>query len=146
MEQPIEQTSDPNEQMQVRLDKLPAIRTTGRLPYTERFERTHRLHEAALLPDTTAKVRVAGRIIALRYFGKLAFGHLYDLNGKLQFALQKNKLGNLFDDFRKLIDIGDFIGVAHAAGQTTHNSPRHRGVAGDDLVQGFRTDFNEAAI
>ena len=112
MEQPIEQTSDPNEQMQVRLDKLPAIRTTGRLPYTERFERTHRLHEAALLPDTTAKVRVAGRIIALRYFGKLAFGHLYDLNGKLQFALQKNKLGNLFDDFRKLIDIGDFIGVA----------------------------------
>jgi lysyl-tRNA synthetase class 2 len=54
---------------------------------------------------------VAGRIIALRYFGKLAFGHLYDIDGKLQFALQKNKLGKQFDDIKNLVDIGDFIGV-----------------------------------
>ncbi|MBN1578178.1 MAG: lysine--tRNA ligase [Chitinispirillaceae bacterium] len=112
MENPMEQQVDPNEQMRVRLEKIPGLRAAGHHPYAERFERTHRLHEAALLPDGTAGVRVAGRIIALRFFGKLAFGHLYDLNGKLQFAVQKNNLGDKFEDFRKLIDIGDFIGVS----------------------------------
>jgi lysyl-tRNA synthetase class 2 len=100
-----------NEQMRVRLDKVSALKTAGYHPYAERFERTHRISEAAALEDGTKGVRVAGRIVSLRYFGKLAFGHLYDLNGKIQFALQKTKLGEKFDDFKKLIDIGDFVGV-----------------------------------
>ncbi len=112
MEKPIENYSEINEQMKVRLDKLSLIKACGLTPYAERFDRTHRLHEAAKLPDNTGGVRVAGRIIALRYFGKLGFGHLYDIEGKLQFALQKNKLNDAFDNFRKLIDIGDFIGVS----------------------------------
>ncbi|MBN1309372.1 MAG: lysine--tRNA ligase, partial [Chitinispirillaceae bacterium] len=112
MENPLEQQADIGEQMQVRLEKMKGLRAAGHHPYAERFERTHRLHEAALLPDNTAGVCVAGRIIALRYFGKLAFGHLQDLNGKLQFSVQKNKLGNRFDNFKKLVDVGDFIGVS----------------------------------
>jgi lysyl-tRNA synthetase class 2 len=102
---------DSNEQMQVRINKIPAIRASGGNPYADRFDRTHRLHEAAALPDNTAAVSVAGRVVALRYFGKLAFGHLYDLDGKLQFAVQKNKLGERFAHFQNQIDIGDFIGV-----------------------------------
>lgn len=103
---------DANEQMQVRIEKIPALREAGHRPYADRFERTHRLHEAAQLPDDTAGVRVAGRVIALRFFGKLAFGHLVDINGKLQFAVQKNKLGERFGQIRRLVDIGDFIGVS----------------------------------
>jgi len=109
---PNELQGDSNEQMQVRLGKIPGIRAAGHHPYAERFERTHRLHEAAVLPDDTTGVRVAGRVVALRFFGKLAFGHLYDLNGRLQFAVQKNKLAAQFDEFRKFVDIGDFIGVS----------------------------------
>lgn len=100
-----------NEQMRVRLEKVSALKMAGYHPYAERFERTHRIGDAAILEDGTKGVRVAGRIVSLRYFGKLAFGHIYDLNGKLQFALQKTKLGDKFDDFKKLVDIGDFIGV-----------------------------------
>ena len=100
-----------NEQMKVRLDKIPQIRETACHPYAERFERTHRLHEAAELPDGVNDVKVAGRIVSLRFFGKLAFGHLYDVDGKLQFAMQKNKLGEQFDNLKRLVDIGDFIGV-----------------------------------
>jgi len=102
---------DLNEQMEVRLKKIERLRESGYHPYAERFERTHTLEEASVLPDGTKNVKVAGRIISLRYFGKLAFGHLYDLNGKLQFAAQKNKLGKVFDDIKDLVDIGDFIGV-----------------------------------
>ncbi|NLL13604.1 MAG: lysine--tRNA ligase, partial [Fibrobacter sp.] len=73
--------------------------------------RTHRLSEASKLPDGTKDVKVAGRIIALRYFGKLAFGHLYDIDGKIQFSVQKNKVGKQFEDLKRLVDVGDFIGV-----------------------------------
>ena len=112
METPaVETQAELNEQMKVRLEKVPQLRNAGYHPYAERFERTHRLHEASSLPDGEKGVRVAGRIIALRYFGKLAFGHLYDIDGKIQFALQKNKLGKQFDDMKDLVDIGDFIGV-----------------------------------
>ncbi|MDG5815748.1 lysine--tRNA ligase [Chitinispirillales bacterium ANBcel5] len=100
-----------NEQMKVRVEKISQISNTGQQPYAERYERTHSLSEALTLADDTAGVRVAGRVVSLRYFGKLAFGHLYDINGKLQFALQKKKLGELFAQFKELVDIGDFIGI-----------------------------------
>lgn len=102
---------DLNEQMKIRLDKIPAIREAGYHPYAERFERTHRPGEADKLPDGTTGVRVAGRVVSLRYFGKLAFGHLYDVSGKVQFAAQKTVLNEQFDDLKRLVDIGDFIGV-----------------------------------
>lgn len=103
--------TDLHEQMKVRLDKVPQLKEAGYHPYLERFERTHRLSEASKLPDGTKDVKVAGRIIALRYFGKLAFGHLYDIDGKIQFSVQKNKVGQQFEDFKRLVDVGDFIGV-----------------------------------
>jgi lysyl-tRNA synthetase class 2 len=108
----VEPVIDPSEQIAVRTAKIDLLRKAGRNPFAERFERSHRLHEAATLADGTGPVAVAGRIVALRYFGKLAFGHLYDLDGKLQFALQKNKLGESFDLFKNAVDIGDFVGVA----------------------------------
>ncbi|NLE00921.1 MAG: lysine--tRNA ligase, partial [Fibrobacter sp.] len=97
--------------MRVRMEKVPQLKDAGYHPYAERFERTHRLHEAVSLPDGTKDVRVCGRIVSFKNFGKLAFGHLYDLDGRLQFAAQKNVLGQQFEDLKKLIDIGDFIGV-----------------------------------
>jgi lysyl-tRNA synthetase class 2 len=108
----VETQEELNEQVKVRIEKISQLRTAGYHPYAERFERNYRLHEAAILPDGTKGVRVAGRVVSLRYFGKLAFGHLYDIDGKVQFAVQKNKLGEeKFNDLKRLIDIGDFIGV-----------------------------------
>jgi lysyl-tRNA synthetase class 2 len=107
----VETQEELNEQMKVRIDKIPQLRQSGIHPYAERYERTHRLHEAAGLPDGIKGVKITGRVIALRDFGKLAFGHLYDVDGKIQFALQKNKLGDRYEDFKRLVDIGDFIGI-----------------------------------
>ena len=107
----MDSTENLNDQMQARRDKLTAIQEMGILPYAERYETTHSLEQASKLDDGTKKIRVVGRIIALRYFGKLAFGHLFGFTGKLQFALQKNKLEEEFTHFKKIVDIGDFIGV-----------------------------------
>jgi len=100
-----------NDQMKVRREKIELIRETGEHPYAERFETNYSLAEAVKLDDGVADVKVAGRIIALRYFGKLAFGHIFGFTGKLQFALQKTRLGERFSYFKKVVDIGDFIGI-----------------------------------
>ncbi len=101
----------PNDQMQARADKLPLLREAGFQPFAERFEKTHSLSEARELDDGTTGVSVAGRVVGLRYFGKLAFGHLFDFSGKMQFAAQKTILGDQFAQLKKLVDIGDFIGI-----------------------------------
>jgi lysyl-tRNA synthetase class 2 len=102
---------DFNEQMQVRFDKIAKIKERGDLPYVERFETTHTIAEAQNLPEGTENITLAGRVVAARYFGKLAFGHLFGFHGKIQFALQKDVLGDSFAYFKEVVDIGDFIGI-----------------------------------
>ena len=107
----MELSGPPNDQRAVRIEKIKMLREAGLLPYAERFEKTHSLAEAKALADGTKQVRAAGRVIALRGFGKLTFGHLLDFSGTMQFALQKNKLAQQFELFMKTVDMGDFVGV-----------------------------------
>lgn len=106
------QTAENSDQMQVRLEKIEQLKAAGINPYAQRFERSHTLEQATALNEGTQGVRIAGRVVSIRYFGKLAFGHLYDLGGKVQFALQKNTLEDSFVLFKKTVDIGDFVGIA----------------------------------
>jgi lysyl-tRNA synthetase class 2 len=53
----------------------------------------------------------AGRIMAIRDFGKAAFVHLQDRKGRIQAYLRRDLLGeDLFGMFKRL-DAGDFLGV-----------------------------------
>ncbi len=94
-----------------RLSKLELLKEMGVNPWPERFEVTHTLAESAELADDTAGVRIAGRIVAIRKLGKLTFAHLQDIQGRMQFALKKDVLGERYADFHKTVDIGDFVGV-----------------------------------
>jgi lysyl-tRNA synthetase class 2 len=100
-----------SDEMKVRREKIGRIREKGMQPFAERYERTHTIGESAELADGVAGVRIAGRIVALRYFGKLAFGHLFDSTGKVQFALQRNQLEDRFALFKQIVDVGDFVGI-----------------------------------
>jgi lysyl-tRNA synthetase class 2 len=100
-----------NDQRDVRIEKINLLRQAGVLPFAERFEKTHLLKDAKALPDGTKQVRAAGRVIAVRGFGKLTFCHMLDYSGTMQFALQKNKLLEKFDLFMKTVDMGDFVGI-----------------------------------
>jgi lysyl-tRNA synthetase class 2 len=110
----VDQSPNTSDLTQARIDKIAALREAGRHPFAERYERTHTLAEALALADGVESVRLCGRVVALRYFGKLAFGHLFDYTGKMQFALQKAALVDAFDQFKKLVDIGDFVGIEGA--------------------------------
>ncbi len=100
-----------NDQMQNRIKKITEIQEIGEHPYADRFETTHSLEQASNLDNGVKGVKLSGRVIAIRYFGKLAFGHIFGFTGKIQFALQKTKLKERFAQFKKVVDIGDFIGV-----------------------------------
>ncbi|HYX90791.1 MAG TPA: lysine--tRNA ligase [Myxococcaceae bacterium] len=53
---------------------------------------------------------VAGRIVAMRSFGKAAFVKLRDRSGEIQVHVKRDVLGDLYERF-KLVDLGDFVGV-----------------------------------
>jgi lysyl-tRNA synthetase class 2 len=92
---------------------IDAIRQEGGNPYPERFERTHTLREATLLEEGTSDVRICGRLVSLRKMGKLAFGHLQDVLGRMQICMSVDHLGpEPFKEFLQRIDIGDFLGVS----------------------------------
>jgi lysyl-tRNA synthetase class 2 len=55
-------------------------------------------------------VSIAGRIMAIRRMGKASFAHIQDKEGRIQFYLKKDDVGESYDIF-KLLDIGDIVGV-----------------------------------
>ena len=71
------------------------------------------------------EVCVAGRLMAVRDSGKAAFVHIQDAKGRLQLYIRRNDICPdetdtvLYDEvFKKLIDLGDFIGVKGYAFKT----------------------------
>ena len=97
-----------NELIRERRSKLEGIRESGIKPYGGRFQRSHRLGEAV---EVEAKVKVAGRIMALRRHGRTTFADLRDGSGQIQTYVGFDLLGEeRYNLFGKL-DIGDFVGV-----------------------------------
>ncbi|AFY33316.1 lysine--tRNA ligase [Calothrix sp. PCC 7507] len=109
-----------------RLEKVEQIKQLGFNPYAYRWESTH--HAAQLqakfvdLPsgeENDLEVAIAGRIIARRVFGKLAFFTLQDETGLIQLYLEKNRIqegmadidADAFNHIKQLTDAGDILGV-----------------------------------
>lgn len=100
-----------SEQEIVRRDKLDEIRKYTN-PYPERYEVTNTLKEARTLEDGTKDVSIAGRIIFIRKMGKLSFFRIRDLEGDIQVQLKADTTNaDDYEFFKKLVDIGDFVGV-----------------------------------
>ncbi|MGM9881310.1 MAG: lysine--tRNA ligase [Bacilli bacterium] len=100
-----------SEQELVRIEKVNKIREFCN-PYPEKYEKTHSLKEAKTLDDGVSSVRIAGRIVFMRKMGKLSFVRIRDIEGDMQLEIKVDMVGEeKYDFFKKLIDIGDFIGA-----------------------------------
>jgi lysyl-tRNA synthetase class 2 len=111
---------DYNELIQQRFRKLAEIREMGNRPYAGRYEVSASAQDLIAAHGTTSKedleqgrvtATLAGRIVALRSFGKACFCHIQDGSGRIQLYFQKNTLGDQQFNLFKKLDIGDFIGV-----------------------------------
>jgi lysyl-tRNA synthetase class 2 len=103
-----------------RLNKLNELKKEGFNPYPNDFRVTHTTGEIRgkfkdSTQDEVKKVEdlfsLAGRIMAIRSFGKASFIHIQDRKGKLQVYLRREILGDEGFHLFKKMDIGDFIGV-----------------------------------
>jgi lysyl-tRNA synthetase class 2 len=102
--------------LEARRAKLQALRDAGAQPYASGYApdaRSEQLRQRyADLGDgqhTEDVVAVAGRIIAIRDQGKMAFFVIRDNEGELQLFVRKNVLGDAAFDAAKALDVGDWI-------------------------------------
>ena len=91
-----------------RKKKLAELKDFGIEPYGRRFITTHRISE---IIEDSGKVKMAGRIMALRGHGKAAFADIKDVSGKIQLYFKKDVLGDGKYNLFKKMDIGDFLGI-----------------------------------
>ncbi|MBW4637217.1 MAG: lysine--tRNA ligase [Gloeocapsa sp. UFS-A4-WI-NPMV-4B04] len=109
-----------------RLEKVEQLKQLGFNPYAYRWESTHHAAELqekfAHLPsgeEVELEVAIAGRILARRVFGKLAFFSLQDETGTIQLYLDKTRISqrmadidpDAFNHIKQLTDVGDILGV-----------------------------------
>lgn len=101
--------NQPDERLD-RIASLKKIQDSGVTAYADKFDRSHMLDEAKVLPMDTV-VSVAGRIVFMRNMGKLAFAKLQDFSGNLQVVFKADVLNEEFDKALDNLHVGDFIGV-----------------------------------
>lgn len=125
----------PNQLEQQRLDKLTQLQEAGVEPYPLRVSRTHTTAEATAAFETAEAtlhpeegedaapapipVTVTGRLVSLRDMGKTVFAHVEDGSGRIQLFLRRDDLGEESHyQFRKLLDLGDFVEATGAVFRT----------------------------
>lgn len=128
-----------------RIRKIEEMKTLGISPYYKKqFFKTHNSIDAlSFAEENTVReiveiqnnpqeklMRLAGRLVLFRSMGKLAFGHIQDMYGRIQVCFQRDMftVENLSENsertpikfVEKLIDLGDFIGVEGELFKTHH--------------------------
>lgn len=118
-----------NELIEQRFKKLDELRSLGADPYGGRFDpgsnagalRTKfESMDKETLEAEEFLTSVAGRVVAMRDFGKATFAHVQDATGRIQIYLKKDVLGDKYTLVKKM-DIGDIIGVSGRIFRTKTN-------------------------
>ena len=110
---------------EARLSKAKILISRGFTPYSENFKVTHStkfLNEKFSYlkngEEFDLDISIAGRVLARRVMGKIAFFSISDQEGSIQLYLEKLIIDSddqnkklCFEDLKELVDIGDWIGV-----------------------------------
>jgi lysyl-tRNA synthetase class 2 len=109
-----------------RLQKVEDLKQAGQQPYAYSWKVTHpvavlqsKFADLAAGAEADFEVSIAGRIMARRVFGKLAFFTLQDQTGTIQLYLEKKTIQaemgeadeQAFNHLKQLTDAGDIIGA-----------------------------------
>jgi len=107
-----------SEQEIIRREKLEKIRELGINPYpADLYPVTHLSEQIKSNFIENEKVIIAGRLMSRRIQGKASFAELLDSKGKIQIYFNRDEICPGEDKmkynelYKKLLDIGDFIGV-----------------------------------
>src|SRR3954465_11042957 len=104
------------EQTEVRRQKLLKLKEAGHRLYPNDFKPDHLsadvLAQYGALPDDRLaalpdKFALAGRIMAIRSFGKASFFHLQDRKGRIQVYVRRDRVGDETYGLFEQLDLGD---------------------------------------
>ena len=111
-------TKDFSEQEIIRREALDKLIELGVNPYpSEEFKINTNSHEIKTKGVEGKSVTIAGRIMSRRIMGKASFAELQDYQGRIQLYINRDEICSEEDKtnyntiFKKLLDIGDIIGV-----------------------------------
>jgi len=110
-----------SEQELLRREALKSLRKLGIDPYpAAEFEVTHtakEIRENKSLEENKSEVTISGRMMSRRIMGKASFAEIKDHTGRIQVYINRDVLcpdedkTHYNEVFKKLLDMGDFIGV-----------------------------------
>ena len=116
---PAQHTSSIDDQIRLREEKAQALAKLGVHPYGNGVQVQHSTalvkirHADVAAPELEANhteaYAIAGRVMALRSFGKSTFVSLRDRDGDLQVYVKKDKVGDAAYEALKLVDLGDLV-------------------------------------
>ncbi|HVQ17008.1 MAG TPA: OB-fold nucleic acid binding domain-containing protein, partial [Vicinamibacterales bacterium] len=113
-------STEESDQVVQRRANLEALKQLGVDPYPRRFEGTtpisqlvseHGAKTSEELAAATLTTRIAGRILAIRTFGKAGFLQLSDGRERVQVYVRQDSVPALDFSVFKLLDLGDWVGV-----------------------------------
>ncbi len=103
-----------NEQRQIKREKLAELREAGRDPYVHETWDVN-AHSKDIKDNFDSyeekEVSVAGRIMAKRRMGKVAFVDMQDKQGRIQIFVARDNIGVDEYDVFKGYDVGDILGI-----------------------------------
>lgn len=107
-----------SEQEIIRREKLEQLKTMGIEPYpAAEYEVNSNAEEILKNYEEGKQVKLAGRLMSVRVMGKASFAELQDSTGRIQIYVSRDDISNDEEGtaynvlFKKLLDIGDFIGI-----------------------------------
>ena len=102
----------------VRRDKLAKLRDLGINPYpADLYPVNHTSKQIKETFEAGKKVTIAGRLMSRRIQGSASFAELQDSTGRIQVYFNRDEIctgedkSKYNDVYKKLLDIGDFIGI-----------------------------------
>jgi lysyl-tRNA synthetase, class II len=113
-----------------RRENFKALLDLGVDPYPRQFSRTHSVEalvaahggaSAESLDEERPATRTAGRILAIRSFGKANFLAISDGRARIQIYVRKDSLSDRDFSIFRLLDFGDFVGVEGRVFRTKTN-------------------------
>lgn len=117
--------------VRARLGKVEKLKEKGIAPYPADAGRTHLI--GSLLRDaeklsagegiSEQKVKISGRLRALREHGKVCFGVLEDASGAIQLYFRRQELGEATWEIFWCVDVGDFLEICGFPFKTKTGEP-----------------------
>jgi lysyl-tRNA synthetase class 2 len=119
-----------NDQLVQRRANFEELRRLGVDPYPRAFERTHTVRalvethgakSGEALESERPETTTAGRVLAVRSFGKASFLVITDGRAKIQVYIRQDSLSERDFKIFKLLDFGDWVGTAGRVFRTKTN-------------------------